>query len=211
MLSDIIRPFLRSRRAAGALRPAAAAAAVLLVSCGGGASNPFGNPGNVGNPPLVAQQKLAFAYFEKCINPIFLKQIQLNGNTNTCAGAGCHASATGSGGAFRIVPTAPVLDVTDPANTAAVIQASDIYKNFYSAQGEVIVGTPLQSRIILKPLVLGVLHGGGLIFQGQNDPNVVLMEYWITHPAPIGQDEFSPATYSMFTNSDPVNGTCLTQ
>ena len=66
-----------------------------------------------------------------------------------------------------------------------------MYKNFYSAQGEVVFGSPTQSRLIAKPRLLGVLHGGGLIFENDQDPNVRLIQYWITHPMPAGQDEFS--------------------
>ena len=190
--------------------------ALALSSCGGSSSNPFDNPAPVVNDPgSVSGQKLSFAYFQKCINPIFLAElpIQLNGttSTNTCAGSGCHASATGTGGAFRVVPTATDVDVSDPANTADVIRATDMYKNFYSAQGETVVGSTTQSRLLLKPQLLGVLHGGGLIFPSATDPNVKLMEYWISHPAPQGQDEFSTATYAMFTPADPVTGTCNTQ
>ena len=55
----------------------------------------------------------------------------------------------------------------------------------------VIVGNPNESRLVVKPLVLNVLHGGGQVFPSQNDPNAKLIKYWITHPAPLGQDEFS--------------------
>jgi hypothetical protein len=193
----------------------ASTAALLLASCGGGTSNPFDNPSPIVNGAAPAGQHLSFAYFEKCINPIFLAelQIQLNGitSTNTCAGSGCHANATGTGGAFRVEPGALPLDVTNAANTPDVIRASAIYKNFYSAQGEVIVGSLPQSRLLTKPLLLGVLHGGGLIFPSENDPNAKLIRYWISHPAPLGQDEFSTATYSMFTPADPNTGTCNTQ
>ncbi len=193
----------------------AAAATALLVSCGGGGSNPFDNPPPVANDPVLSGQHLAFAYFQKCVNPIFLAQLQINLNgaisTNTCAGAGCHAAATGTGGAFRLEPAAQPLDLSDPANTPAVIRASDIYKNFYSAQGEVVIGSTTQSRLLDKPLLLGVLHGGGLVFPSQADPNALIIKYWITHPSPNGQDEFSPATYSMFTPPDPKTGTCNTQ
>jgi hypothetical protein len=186
-----------------------------LASCGGGGSNPLGNPSNVNNPPGVGGQKLSFAYFQKCINPIFLAQLQINVggtiSTNKCAGSGCHDTTTGTGGAFRVVPSATTLDVTDPANTPDVIRASDMYKNFYSAQGEVVNGSLTQSRLLAKPRLLNVLHGGGLIFPNDQDPNVKLISYWITHPAPLGQDEFSTATYSMFTPADPNTGTCNTQ
>jgi hypothetical protein len=192
------------------------ALATLGVASCGGSSNPIDNPTTVVNDPgTLTGQKLSFAYFQKCINPIFLAQlqIQLNGttSTNTCAGSGCHASDTGTGGAFRVVPAATAVDLTNVANTPDVIRTSDMYKNFYSAQGEVVVGSTTQSRLLLKPQLLGVLHGGGLIFPSATDPNVKLIEYWISHPAPQGQDEFSTATYAMFTPADPVTGTCNTQ
>ena len=199
-----------------ALKALTALTALALAGCGGSSSNPFDNPATVANEPgSVTGQKLAFAYFQKCINPIFLAQlpIQLNGTTsiNTCAGSGCHASATGTGGAFRVVPAATNVDLSVTANTPDVIRATDMYKNFYSAQGEVIVGSTTQSRLLLKPQLLNVLHGGGLIFPAATDPNVKLIEYWISHPAPQGQDEFSTATYAMFTPADPKTGTCNTQ
>jgi hypothetical protein len=191
------------------------AAAALLASCGGGNSNPFGNPESITNDPVLSGNNLSFAYFEKCVNPIFLAdlQITLNGAStiNTCAGAGCHAVATGTGGAFRIEPTAQPLDVKDPANTPDVIRASDIYKNFVSAEGETVIGVPIQSKLLQKPLVLVFNHGGGKIFASPSDANAQIIQYWITHPAPDGQDEFSTATYSMFTPPDPDTGTCNTQ
>lgn len=190
--------------------------ALGLAGCGGSdGSNPLGNPPTVQNPPGVGGQKLSFAYFQRCINPIFLAQLQISVNgvvsTNTCAGSGCHDDSTGTGGAFRVVASATALDVTASANTPEAIKASDMYKNFYSAQGMVLIGTPAQSRLLTKPRVQGVLHGGGLIFDDPDDPNVKLIEYWISHPAPEGQDEFATATYNMFTPADPNTGTCNTQ
>ena len=198
------------------LAPAAVVATLQLCGCGGGdTSNPLDNPPSVENPPGRSGQALSFVYFQKCINPIFLAQLQINQggviSTNTCAGSGCHETTTGAGGAFRLVPAAQPVDMSDPANTPDVIRTSDMYKNFYSAQGEVVVGSTTQSRLLLKPQLLGVLHGGGLIFPAATDPNVKLIEYWISHPAPQGQDEFSTATYAMFTPADPVTGSCNTQ
>ncbi|MEP7302797.1 MAG: hypothetical protein ABI699_14880 [Caldimonas sp.] len=209
-----------SQRRAAPLRPITSAlscfaAAALLASCGGSSGNPFDNPAAVTNPGVVSGQHLAFAYFQRCINPIFNAQlqIQLNGVTsvNTCAGSGCHDNVTGTGGAFRLVGTAQPVDLSDPAMTPDVIRTTDMYKNFYSAQGEVVLGSTTQSRLLNKPLVLGVLHGGGLIFPSESDPNALLIKYWISHPAPQGQDEFSTATYGMFTPPDPKTGTCNTQ
>jgi hypothetical protein len=194
---------------------AVGAALIGLASCGGGGSNPLGNPTDVSNPGVTGGQKLSFAYFQKCVNPILLTPQQINQggvvSTNTCAGSGCHANATGTGGALRIEPAATAVDVTDAANTADVIRATDMYKNFYSSQGATIVGAPTQSRLVTKPLLMGVLHGGGQIFVNEQDPNIKVFEYWITHPSPQGQDEFSTATYSMFTPADPQTGTCNTQ
>ena len=193
-------------------RLAAAASLALLASCGG-SSNPFGNPATINNPEGTGGQHLSFAYFQKCINPIFDKKLLTQGatSTNTCAGSGCHDTVTGTGGAFRVVPDLVSLDAIALAQPPDVIRASDMYKNFYSAQGAVVIGSATQSRLLAKPLLLGVLHGGGLIFLSENDPNALLIKYWISRPAPQGQDEFSTATYSMFTPADPNTGTCNTQ
>jgi hypothetical protein len=182
-----------------------------LGGCGGSGSNPIGNPPTVQNPPGASGQKLSFAYYQRCINPIFITPINTNGAVSTCAGSGCHDNVAGTGGALRIVPGAQTVDVTNPANTPDVIRASDMYKNFYSAQGSTLISSPEESRLINKPLVRGVLHGGGLIFTSDQDPNIRRIRYWITNPAPQGQDEFSPATYNMFTPADPNAGTCNTQ
>jgi hypothetical protein len=186
---------------------------LFLTACGG--SSPLGNPPTVSNSSVQNNQALSFAYFQRCINPIFEAQLQtqLNGSTvtNTCAAAGCHASATGAGGALRIVPTAAVIDVTSAVNTAATIRTTDMYKNFYSAQGEVVIAAPLLSKLLNKPMLRETLHGGGLIFTSTSDPHVQLITYWINNPAPIGQDEFSTSTYDMFTPADPMSGTCKTQ
>jgi predicted CxxxxCH...CXXCH cytochrome family protein len=182
------------RRPNGRSVAAAGCAVAALTCCGGG---------TVSDPPLSGTQVLAFAYFQRCVNPIFLKPLQITVNgvtvTNTCAAAACHNNATGAGGAFRIIPTATVVDLTDPANTPGVIRASAMYKNFYSAQGETVIGSASLSLLLNKPLVRNVLHAGGRIFASDQDPNVRLIEYWIGNPSPQGQDEFSTATYAMFT------------
>ena len=187
----------------------------LLTACGGGASDVVGNPPSIKNPGVVAGQYLSFIYFQKCINPIFLAQlpVQSGGSTatNTCAGSGCHDTTTGTGGALRIVPAAQAVDLADAANTAAAVRLSDMYKNFYSAQGATVIGSISQSRLLTKPLLMGVLHGGGLIFTSEQDPNAQLIKYWISHPMPVGQDEFSTAGNALFTPPDAKAGTCNTQ
>ena len=127
--------------------------------------------------------------------------------TNTCAAAGCHDNTSGTGGALRLFGTAPVADA---AQAAAVVRATDMYKNYYSSLGETVVGSPDQSRLINKPLVRGVLHGGGLIFDTPDDAGAKLIRYWINRPMPQGQDEFSAAANTMFTPADPATGVCNT-
>lgn len=187
----------------------------LLAACGGGASDAVGNPPTIKNPDVVSGQYLSFAYFQRCINPIFLAQLPVHSGgstaTNTCAGSGCHDTTTGTGGALRVVPGAQAVDLGDAANTAAAVRLSDMYKNFYSAQGATVIGSSAQSRLLTKPLLMGVLHGGGLIFTSEQDPNAQLIKYWISHPMPVGQDEFSTASDALFTPPDAKTGTCNTQ
>jgi hypothetical protein len=196
-------------------RHAALSLAAATALAGGGGGNPIGNPPTVVNPPGLSGQKLSFAYFQRCINPIFQTSLQINQggliSTNTCAGSGCHDDANGTGGAFRVLPSAQLVDLANPANTADVIRLTEMYRNYYSAQGEVVIGAPMQSRLMAKPLLLGVLHGGGLIFPSDTDPNAQLIRYWITHPMPAGHDEFSSAAAGLFTPADIATGACNTQ
>ena len=206
---------LHRRIQAGRATLAVAGLAVAVLAGCGGDANPIDNPPTVQNPQGTGGQKLSFVYYQRCVHPVFLALLRVNQNgvisTNTCAAAGCHDNATGTGGAFRLIGSAAPVDVSNPANTPDVIRTSDMFKNFYSSQGEVVFGAPLSSRLLTKPLLLNVLHGGGLIFEGESDPNVRLIRFWISRPMPQGQDEFSSAANSMFAGGDPVAGACLTQ
>lgn len=189
----------------------------LVASCGGGdGTNPFNNAATVQNPAgTVGGQKLSFAYFQRCVMPILRAQLTVNiaGNTslNSCSGSGCHDNTNGTGGALRLVPGAALLDLASPANTPAVIRGSEMYRNFYSAQGETLIGAPQSSRLLNKPLVRTVLHGGGLIFASESDPNARIIRYWITRPMPAGEDEFSTAGAALFTPADVNTGACNTE
>jgi len=188
-----------------------ATALLAVAGCGGG-ENPFDNPATVSNPKQVSGQKLSFVYFQKCINPIYLAKVQSSAaaSANTCASSGCHDNVNGTGGALRIVPGAMAVDLADPANTPDAVRLTDMYKNFYSSQGSSIIGSPTQSRLFTKPLLLNVLHGGGLIFDSEQDAFARLIAYWITHPVPQGSDEFSAAD-GLFTPADASTGECNTQ
>jgi hypothetical protein len=193
------RPFRPPSSHALAAALAAALTTALLAACGGG-GNPLGNPPDVANPAGASGQKLAFAYYQYCIQPLLVTPITSpQGGSNTCASGGCHSNVNGTGGALRITDPAATVDLSDAANTPAVIRASDMYKNYYSSLGVTIPGDALQSRLLDKPLLLNVLHGGGQILASQQDTAAKLISYWINHPAPQGQDEFSSATYSMFS------------
>lgn len=207
-------PSVPSSRARVAVLLVAALGA--LVSCGGGdGTNPFDNAATVSNPAGTTNgQKLSFAYFQRCVMPILNAQlpVTINGVTsvNSCAAGGCHDNTNGTGGALRLTASATLVDLTVPANTPDVVRATAMYRNFYSSQGETLIGAPLASRLLNKPLVRTVLHGGGLIFADENDANAKIIRYWITRPMPAGQDEFSTAAANLFTPADVSTGACNT-
>jgi hypothetical protein len=191
------------------LATALTAASALLAACGGGALD---NPPDVANPPGAQGQKLSFVYFQRCVNPVLKADLKvvINGvaTINTCASGGCHDNTTGTGGALRLFGSAPAVD---PLLGVSAVRSTDMYKNYYSSLGETVVGSADQSRLVNKPLVRGVLHGGGLIFENPDTPEAKLIRYWISRPMPQGQDEFSSAANTMFTPADPVNGACNTE
>ncbi len=186
-----------------------------LAACGG-SSNPLGNPPVVSNPQSTqGNQHLSFAYFQKCINPIFLAQLPDPGNVDhqhlrrrwLSRHSDRHRRRFSFGAGARRRSTS-----RDPANTPDVIRATDIYKNFYSAQGD---GRRRQHHAEPARRQAAACSASSTAAarssRDENDPNIKLIKYWITHPAPLGQDEFSTATYTMFTPADPKTGTCNTQ
>lgn len=186
--------------------PALVAIAAALAGCGGG-DNPLGNPATVQNPAGSGGRTLSFVYFQECVNPILLTPITSSAGTSTCASAGCHSNVSGTGGALRVVQGASVPVVVAGALPEA-LRETDMYKNFYSSQGVTVIGQPASSRLLNKPLVVGVLHGGGLIFDSDQDLFAKRMRYWISRPVPEGdpREEFSEtAAASMFTQTDPAN------
>lgn len=200
----------RRCRAAAAL--ALALGALMLAACGGG--NPLDNPPDVLNPPGGEGRKLSFAYFQRCVFPVLLAELPIRQDglvsINTCAGGGCHDDVTGTGGALRVLRGAGVIDLRDPAQTAEQIRATEMYRNYYSAQGVTLSADAEHSRLLAKPLLRNMLHGGGLIFETEDDPNARLLRYWIEHPMPASQDEFGPAGNGMFSPPDAMTGSCRT-
>jgi hypothetical protein len=174
-----------------------AASALAVAACGGG------NPPDVVNTPGGGGQNLSFVYFQRCVNRVLVEPLALPaGGTGSCAASGCHDNANGTGGAFRMQASATPVDLATVAPDAA--RLTEMYRNFFSAQGSSVIGTPDSSKMLTKPLVQGVLHGGGQVFADANTPEARLLAYWISRPV---SDEFSNAeAASMFTDT----GTCNT-
>jgi hypothetical protein len=212
----------RTRRFPLRALAAVGGSALVFAACGGGA---FDNAPAVQNPQGNANgQALSFAYFQRCVQPVLKKDLPVRiGNQttiNSCAASGCHDNTNGTGGALRLTAGAPdvAIALASPPNgtvangglSAAQIRQTEMYRNFYSAQGEAIIGVPLSSRLMLKPLVQTVLHGGGLVFDSADNADAKVIRYWISRPMPAGQDEFSDAAQALFANGDIAGGACLT-
>jgi len=189
--------------------------ASMLVACGGDGGNRSTTRRRCRTPSRTSGQKLSFVYFQKCVQPVFLKQLQINQNgvisTNTCAAAGCHDNATGTGGAFRLLGNAQPVDMANPANTPDVIRTTDMYKNFYSVAGRGGVRGAAVEPAADQAADAQCTARGRAHLPERSDPNVMLIRYWISRPMPQGQDEFSSAANSMFTPADPNAGICNTQ
>jgi predicted small lipoprotein YifL len=200
----------------GGLPPASALSAGLaslvlalagLSGCGGG--NPLGNPPDVSNQPTdKTGQEISFVYYQRCIDPIH----QTTGSGSGCANSGCHIDNGGPGGTLRIQPNAS--SVTTPASMndadkALIRRTEGMYKNYFSSADKAVPGSPDSSSLLRKPLLL-VSHTGGQVFSSAGVPNATLMSYWISHPMPAGEDEFSSAADALFVLNDPINGACKT-
>jgi predicted small lipoprotein YifL len=201
-------PHALTRSKRSAMRSLAGLLPLLtLAGCGGGGA--VDNPPQVTNSAVAGSQTLCFEYYQRCVNPRLVSPITPMGATSsvTCAATGCHDNIHGTGGALRLIPGANTpLDMA--TTTPAAARASDMYLNYLSSQGEVLFTDPLQSRLLTKPQVQGVLHGGGQIFTNSQDPVLKIFAYWIQNPAQLGEDEFGASCRNLFTPPDPVNGQC---
>jgi len=174
----------------------------LLAACGGG--NPLDNPDSVSNPATSGDGRaLSFVYFQACVQPVLTTPVPGPGGSNTCAGAGCHDSRSGTGGALRLDGAATAVD---PALPADQLRTTAMYRNFVSAQGVTVIGNATASLLLAKPRLAGVLHGGGLIFDGDSSATQRLT-FWISRPMPAGQDEFSAAGQALLG----ADGACRTE
>lgn len=188
--------------------------AVALAACGGADNNPFSNPPLVANEQAIVGQALSFEYYQHCVYPVLTAQIPITHNgvtsVNQCSSSGCHDLDNGTGAALAVVNGATPIDTLAGGFDAAAARASDMYKSFHSAQAATVIGAPTSSRLLNKPLVRNGFHGGGLVFEGADDPNAKILEYWITHAMPLEQGEFGAAGASLFTPAGPGPANCLT-
>ena len=148
--------------------------------------------GQVGVEQGATGGTLCFDYYQRCVDPVFNAVLVNEGNVFTCAASGCHQNPGSAGGAFKIFPgQVPLASIADPAQ----VHQAPIYANFLSAKGAAYLGAPRESFLIRKPLVEGVLHGGGRVFANDMAPGARQFLYWITNRA---SDELSPQCAQLF-------------
>jgi len=82
------------------------------------------------------------------------------------------------------------VDLSDPATRPTDPHDRHV-QEFLLAQGSP-SGSPIQSRLFEKPLLLNILHGGGQIFASQDDPHAKLISYWISTPHPPARTNSAP-------------------
>ena len=94
----------------------------------------------------------------------------------------------------------------DPALPPEQVRATAMYRNFFSAQGVSVIGSPAASLLLAKPRLLNVLHGGGLVLAADSEA-ARRIAFWIGRPMPPGQDEFSVAGLALLG----TDGGCRTE
>ena len=148
----------------------AAAVAVSGCRCGGG-SNPLDNPADVAEPARTRRAR-------SCRSPTS-RSASTRSSWRSCRST-CNGAIVDQHlrrrRAATTTPTAPAalcaswqrrrpIDLTDPANTPDVDPRQRHVQELLLGAGlEVVIGSPTQSRLLAKPMLLNVLHGGGLVF-----------------------------------------------
>ncbi|CAN5229610.1 hypothetical protein BH24PSE2_BH24PSE2_17820 [soil metagenome] len=163
-------PLLNSMRHARKINPApfqnksgallSLGAALLLAGC----------PEPEQQEAAATGSTLCVADFEMCVNPIFDAVISGRTGQTTCSASGCHDQASGSGGAFKIFPSAP------PDST-------QIMANFFAAKAFANLDDPAESKLLLEPLQgtssIAGTHTGGDIFPDGGDACYAAIRDWI--------------------------------
>ena len=186
-----------------------------LGACGGGIEPASATPRGREPAATPGSQQLSFAYFQKCVYPIFLAQLQIQGQRELDQ----HLRRLGlprqrhrhrrrlsldrQRAAARPRPTRPTRP-TSSARATCTRTSTRRRARWCSARRRRAACSPSRWCSTCCTAAAGLR-------QRPSDPNAKLITYWITHPVPLGQDEFSSAANSMFTPADPNTGTCNTQ
>ena len=135
---------------------------LLVAACGS----------DVSSSAITSGQTLSGVSFDVNVNPIFDKDI----GGKTCSAGSCHGinsnGVPSNGGTFKIY--------------ASPSTATQRRANFLAALGAANQNSPSQSKLLLKPLALGlggINHGGGDVFFTTgpgSDYDVILT--WISSP-----------------------------
>lgn len=113
---------------------------------------------------------LCVSDYELCVNPILDAVVTGRTGQATCTGSGCHDVNAGSGGAFKIFPSA------QPGSP-------EMLANFFAAKGFANLDDPDLSKILLEPLqgvsAVSGTHTGGDIFPSTSDACYGSIQQWI--------------------------------
>lgn len=139
-------------------RPAWFCVALLLGGCGS----------DIPSTSDTSGLTLSCRDFQTSVNQIFDADI----NGRTCAASGCHSVNGGSGGAFKIYPSA----------TAGSLQME---ANYLAARAFTNLSSVPDSKLLLEPLggsqsIVGA-HTGGDIFPDTTDLNYIAIRAWIAN------------------------------
>ena len=116
-------------------------------------------------------QTLCVSDFEACVNPVFDAVITGRTGQTTCSSSGCHDVNAGSGGAFKIFPS-------------AAPGSPEIMANFFAAKAFANLDNPPLSKVLLEPMqgvssITGT-HTGGDIFPDNADACASALLDWIS-------------------------------
>ncbi len=119
----------------------------------------------------MADVPFDFNYFTAFVQPLFIKKY----NGEACID--CHTPSSAASGKFRILAPG--------ASGRYTIQQSRV--NFVSVLAVIDRKSPMQSRLLLKPLnpttregaIRGLHHDGGVFWQNQYDPDFELLAAWL--------------------------------
>ena len=158
---------------------------------------------------VATAQSLSFETYRAQVEPIFLKMRPNNGPGGSCFL--CHTKVVTR---FKLQPVSPdALSWTEEQSR----------QNFEAVMQLVVPGDPLQSRLLLHPLVANAggdpAHAGGKHWQSQDDPEWQILAAWVragtppaTSAAPVPEldfETFKTRVQPIFTTKREGLGRCF--